>query len=247
MDYKQDVIHALDCPTWCREKLRFNPDPWQERLMKTRSRRVILCCSRQVGKSTCVGIIALHRAIYRPGALVLVVAPSIRQAGELYRKIQEMARIVGVNLTEDTKTTATLKNGSRILALPGTEQTIVGFSAVDSLIIDEAARADNELVYATRPMLAVSKGSLFMLSTPYGRRGAFFEAWNSDDPQWERISITATECPRIDPAFLEEERRALGPVWFGQEYLCQFADVAGAVFSHNAVMAALGDVKPLFL
>jgi hypothetical protein len=60
-------------------------------------------------------------------------------------------------------------------ALPGTEKTIRGFSGAALLIVDEAARVDDALYYAVKPMLAVSGGSLLMLSTPYGRRGGFFE------------------------------------------------------------------------
>jgi hypothetical protein len=56
-------------------------------------------------------------------------------------------------------------------ALPGTEKTIRGFSGAALLIVDEAARVDDALYYAVKPMLAVSGGSLLMLSTPYGRRG----------------------------------------------------------------------------
>jgi hypothetical protein len=56
-------------------------------------------------------------------------------------------------------------------ALLGTEKTIRGFSGAALLIVDEAARVDDALYYALKPMLAVSGGSLLMLSTPYGRRG----------------------------------------------------------------------------
>ena len=56
-------------------------------------------------------------------------------------------------------------------ALLGTEKTIRGFSGAVLLIVDEAARVDDALYYALKPMLAVSGGSLLMLSTPYGLRG----------------------------------------------------------------------------
>lgn len=64
---------------------------------------------------------------------------------------------------------------------------------------------DDALYYAIRPMLAVSGGRLMMLSTPHGRRGVFFEAWDHGT-EWKRYRVPATECPRISPEFLEEER-----------------------------------------
>jgi hypothetical protein len=48
-------------------------------------------------------------------------------------------------------------------ALPGTQKSIRGFSGAALLIVDEAARVDDALYYAVKPMLAVSGGSLLML------------------------------------------------------------------------------------
>src|SRR5918993_1239957 len=64
-----------------------------------------------------------------------------------------------------------LSNGSRIEALPGTEKTIRGFSEVDLLIVEEAARVADELYYAARPFLAVSGGRPLVLSPPFRKRG----------------------------------------------------------------------------
>jgi phage FluMu gp28-like protein len=139
-----------------------------------------------------------------------------------------------------------LANGSRIEALPGTEKTIRGFSGVDLLVVDEASRVADELYYAVRPMLAVSGGRLMMLSTPYGKRGVFFEEWSGGEG-WERYEVPASECPRIAASFLEDERRAL-PGWvYRQEYECSFEETEDQVFSHELVSAAITDeVKPLF-
>ena len=49
-----------------------------------------------------------------------------------------------------------LANGSRIIALPGTEKTIRGYAAADLVVIDEAARVEDDLLTAVRPMLAAA-------------------------------------------------------------------------------------------
>jgi hypothetical protein len=96
-------------------------------------------------------------------------------------------------------------------------------------------------------MLAVSGGRLVLLSTPFGKRGHFFETWTKGGQAWEFIEIPATECPRITPAFLEEERKSLGSFWYRQEYFCEFLDPVNAVFSYDDIIAGLSDeVKPLF-
>jgi hypothetical protein len=102
-----------------------------------------------------------------------------------------------------------LANGSRIVSLPGDEQTIRGYSGVALLAIDEAARVPDDLYRAVRPMLAVSGGRLVCLSTPYGKRGWFFETWKGGSG-WQRARITADQCPRITPEVLAEEERAIG-------------------------------------
>jgi hypothetical protein len=95
-------------------------------------------------------------------------------------------------------------------------------------------------------MLAVSQGRLVALSTPFGKRGWYHDEWHGDGA-WQRVKITAEQCPRISPEFLAEERRALGERWYRQEYLCSFEDTIDAVFSWADIQAALSDdVKPLF-
>jgi hypothetical protein len=114
------------------------------------------------------------------------------------------------------------------------------------LVIDEAARVDDGLYYAVRPMLAASGGRLVALSTPYGKRGWFHDEWFGPGG-WERVRVTAEQCPRISEEFLAEERRALGERWFRQEYCCDFAECVDAVFSYADIVAARSsDIRPLF-
>jgi hypothetical protein len=172
----------------------------------------------------------------------------LRQSGELFRKVLSYFRALGrpLAVTAESALRIEFANGSRVVSLPGDEGTIRGFSGVALLVIDEAARVDDNLYRAVRPMLAVSRGRLVALSTPFGQRGWFFDAWESGE-EWERVRVTADECPRITPEFLAAERRTLGERWYRQEYLCSFEDTIDAVFSVEDIKAALSDeVKPLF-
>ena len=122
-----------------------------------------------------------------------------------------------------------LENGSRIVSLPGKEATVRGFSGASLLIIDEASRVPDALYKSIRPMLAVSHGRLVLLSSPFGTRGFFWEEWKRR-AHWHYFEIDATQCPRIAPEFLEEERESMGDWWFQQEYMCQFLDSETAAF-----------------
>jgi hypothetical protein len=245
----EDLRLALDRVAFARE-LGIVPDQWQERLLRSPSDRILLNCSRQSGKSTMAALIGLHRALYHPASLVLILAPAERQAKETFSKVADLYRRAesGHTLPPDSyrKLGMELANGSRIEALPGTEKTIRGFSGVDLLTLDEAARVDDGLYFAVRPMLAVSGGALIMLSTPAGRRGVFFEEW-TEGVDWERYEVPASECPRISAEFLEEERRALPRLIYRQEYECSFEDLEDQVFATEDIEAAMSsDVKPLF-
>lgn len=226
------------------------PDVWQERLLRSEAPRVLLNCCRQSGKSTTSALLALHEALAIPGSLVLVLAPALRQSQELFQKVSGFYRALGAeeSVPSDSarKLGVELANGSRIEALPGGERTVRGFSGVSLLIVDEASRVDDGLYYAVRPMLAVSGGRLVMMSTPFGKRGVFFDEW-TDGEGWERYEVPAFECPRIPPAFLEAERRAL-PEWvYRQEYGCEFVETDDQVFGYDLVKSAITpEVTPLF-
>jgi len=178
----------------------------------------------------------------------LILAPSERQAKETFAKIASFYRNLGEPVAPDSyrKMGLQLANGSRIEALPGTEKTIRGFSGVDLLILDEGSRVDDGLYFAVRPMLAVSGGSLIMLSTPAGQRGVFYEEW-ANGTGWERYRVPASECPRISEEFLEEERTAL-PSWvYRQEYECSFEETSDQIFTTEMIDRSVSDqVKPLF-
>ncbi len=242
-----DLVLGLDRIRFA-EELGISPDPWQRDLLRGTAKRVLLNITRQGGKSTTAAVIALHRALYYPQSLVLVLAPALRQSQELFGKIAGFYRTLGrpVPAQAERRLSLELENGSRIVTLPGTEKTIRGFSGAALLVVDEAARVDDALYFSVRPMLAVSGGTLLMMSTPFGKRGAFYAEW-SRGSGWERYEVPATEVPRISAEFLEEERRNMPGPWFQQEYMCKFLATSDQVFAHDDVMAALDDrVKPLF-
>jgi hypothetical protein len=193
-------------------------------------------------------VIALHRALYHRGSLILCLAPALRQSQELFGKVLGFYRELDrpVPAQTERRLSLELENGSRIVTLPGTDKTIRGFSGAALLIVDEASRVADELYFAVRPMLAVSGGALMMLSTPCGKRGVFFEEWTGRGG-WERYEVPAARCPRISEGFLEEERASLPPFIFRQEYECSFEETEDQVFTTDMIDRAVTDeVKPLF-
>lgn len=237
-------------PPLLMQQAGLEPDPWQATLLRTRPRRALLLCSRQAGKSTTTAALALHEVLFHKEALVLLLSPSLRQSQELFGKVLSFYRALGEPVAAQSVSALriTLANGSRIMALPGTEKTVRGYSGVSLLVIDEASRVLDELYYSVRPMLAVSNGRLIALTTPFGKRGFFFEEWENGGDDWHRVRVTAYEVPRISRAFLEEERQKMGTWWFEQEYLCHFSDTVDSVFRQEDIDTAFSeDVTPLVI
>jgi hypothetical protein len=239
-----DELSTRLSPTRILERMGLTPDPWQRTVLVAEG-NLLLNCHRQGGKSTVVGVKAIHTAVYRAGSLTLVVSRSLRQSSETFRKALDAyyaLRDEGAAIRRRSLLSLELANGSRIVALPGREDTIRGFSSVQLLIIDEAARVPDDLYRAVRPMLAVSRGQVICLSTPFGQRGFFWKEWTGSGP-WRRIQVAADECPRLTKDFLDDELRALGRSWFEQEYFNSFTATEGLVYPDFAL--AVIDPRPV--
>ena len=241
-----EVEETCDIVAFVRERLGFDPDEKQEMVLRG-GRRGIVNCTRQWGKSTVTAAKAVHRAYSVAGSLTLVVTPSARQSGEFLRKAEEFVRRLGIKVRGDgdNEISIAFPNGSRIVGLPGNEATARGYTA-SLLLIDEAARVDDRLYRTMRPSLAATNGDLWIMSTPNGKRGFFWDEWEHGGPEWERISVPATECSRISPELLAEEQ-AKGDETFRREYMCEFGEMEGAVFSRESIDAMLQDFEPLSL
>ena len=234
---------------FARQALGIDPDEHQQKVLLVDDKNIILNCARQWGKSTTVAIKVVHYAHFHPDSTIVIASKTIRQSGELMMKIERFLDQAQIPTTGDgiNPISLVLPNQSRILAVPAEEANIRGISAVDLLIIDEAARVKASLYAAARPMLATRNGKIILMSTPWAKSGFFFDEWREGDPEeWFKLAIPATECPRIPQKFLERERKRMGARHFKQEYLCEFLDSEYQLFPRELLDAAIDwDLKPL--
>ena len=245
LDLVRSIKRAID-PLELARVVGLTPDPWQERFLLSSSKRVLLNCSRQAGKSTVTALLACHEAIYAAPSLTILLSPSQQQSMEIYRKVAGFLAMVpdAPKPLQQNLTRLELSNGSRVISLPGNSTTIRGYSGAGLIVVDEASRVPDELIASARPMLAISDGRLVALSTPAGRRGFFYNSWNSEG--WEKITVRGDQVPRIGAEFLASELEAMGPMLYSQEYECQFIDAETAAFDSELIRAAfIDDVKPL--
>jgi hypothetical protein len=221
MSKLRDLAYQVDPSLWVREALQIEPAPWQlDFLRASRGASIIALTARQVGKTTTAAWAIAHHMQFTPGGLSVVACPSQRQSAEAVRKVRENLSKRGAELKSDNVYGLELTNGARVLALPGSDDSIRGLTVDGWIIADEAARLTPDPISALRPMRARRRQArLAMLSTAWSRTDPFWNVWESDDPSWLRLRATAEIPGLFDPEFLEQERRALGEHDFGREYL----------------------------
>jgi hypothetical protein len=244
-DMRADLAWAVDPALWARQALGLAPDAWQEEVVRARGEQRLILASRQSGKSWITAVRALHEAVYYAPAMILLASPSESQSVELFRRLIGFWRQLpdAPRATKENETELELDNGSRVIAVPGSERTVRSKGGVTLLVIDEAARIDDGLIAAVTPMLATTDGDLVALTTPAGKRGWFYEQWQFGTG-WQRSKRTALDCPRISESFLARERERLGPVAFNVEYMCEWLDDGTSAFCSELVEAALDDSFP---
>jgi len=241
--------HVLNPVAFVRERLRLRPDPLQERVLASPHRRGILCCTRQWGKSTTTAARAVHQAFFYPGSLILIAAPAGRQSGLAFQRCSSFLAKLGIPRRGDgiNDISFVLPNGSRIVGLPNAEATIRGFSAPALILVDEAARVPDTLCDALSPMLATNDGALWLMSTPNGRDGFFYQEWFRQPSDWTRFTATAGQCPRIPPEVLAREARRMPRVAFEREYFCKFHAAQDALLQGDSLDNLLETAIPVLI
>lgn len=202
-------------------------DDWQAQVLQTKG-NLCLRSGRQVGKSTIISIKAGEFAVNNRNKTILVIASVERQSYLLFEKILDYLvtnykSMIKTGKWRPTKHVVRLKNGSVIHCLPTglTGYGIRGYT-IDLLIADEAAFIPEEVWTAVTPMLAVTKGDIWLLSTPHGKEGYFYRAFS--DPAFTTFHVSSEDCPRRDDEFLKKERERMTKVQYAQEYLGEFVD-----------------------
>ncbi len=229
------LAYALDPAQLFRHVTGHNADTWQARLLRSQSRRILLNCCRQSGKTTSTAVLVAHQALYTPGSLSLILAPTERQSKELFRLVKRYWRMLGSTpaALSETSTSLELSNGARVAALPENPAGVRGYSGASLLVLDEASQLDDLAYDAVLPMVGVSRGRILALSTPNGQRGWWYDRWVSGGDIWERYRVPVTEpeiAARTDPLVLEEAKQR-GEWFLRQEYFCEFGDNVASLFS----------------
>jgi hypothetical protein len=226
----------------------FELDEWQKKVLDTKG-NIALRSGRQVGKSTAISILAGDFAAMNENKVVMIIAAVERQAYLLFEKClyymeKKHRRMILQGSERPTKTEIRLSNGSKLYCLPSglTGYGIRGFT-IDLLIADEAAFIPDEVFNAVTPAMAARKGArMVLLSTPFGRKGYFANAFN--DPTFTTFHVSSEECPRISKEFLAQEKARLSKLVYMQEYMGEFVDELLQWFPDELIKKCMNMKRP---
>ena len=180
----RDLAYRVDPALWVREQLKVTPAAWQDTFLRApRGASIIALTARQVGKTTTAAWAIAHTAVFKPGSLSVIACPAQRQSAEAVRRVRDVLLSTGTKLVSDNVYGLELDNGSRVLALPGSDDSIRGLTVDGWIVADEAARLTDNLIAALRPMRARRPQTRFaMLSTAWSRTDPFWTAWDGRRP-----------------------------------------------------------------
>ena len=225
-----------DKEKFCQEKLALKLDKWQKALLQENNKNICIRAGRQVGKSLGVALKAFFFSLENDNKTILIVAASQRQSGLLFEKVKSLVLECFPEMVQEepTQTKLILKNGTKIYSLPAgrTGYAIRGFS-IDLLIADEAAFISEGVWVAIIPMLAVTKGKIILLSTPFGKGGFFYNCFGDSD--YKQFHLSSEECPRIPKEFLKKEKERLSKIEYAQEYLGEFIEEFNCYFKSDLI------------
>jgi len=211
-------------------------DAWQQKVLDTDG-NLALRCGRQTGKSEVISAKVAKLALERPNINILLIAAAERQGSMIFEKVvANLMRLADKDVFAETpkKNLVRLTNGTKIFCEPAgrTGHFIRGFS-VDILIADEAAFIPEVVWNAVIPMVAISRkargmGWIYLLSTPFGKGGYFYDSFQDDD--FRQFHVSAEDCPRYPKNFLRKEKKRMTKAQYAQEYLAEFTDEWNQLF-----------------
>lgn len=225
--------------------------PHQVELARSPARYRVMCAGRQVGKSTLLAVLALHTAATRRDALVLLVSAGEHASRRLLAEAADLATgsaLLRGSVLDESRSSLTLANGSRILSVPASQRQIRGWP-VDLLVLDEAGFIDPEIWRAAEPAIIARPGSRVILSSsPWGGVEHFFrQLWQRGmDAPDEHVASwhwPSTVSPLVDGALLARIREREPADYFDREYLAEWPDESGAYFTESEIMAGVVDYE----
>jgi phage FluMu gp28-like protein len=245
---EKDEAYTWSPIVYAERVLGIKPFPYQAKLLEDTHKRIVACMGRQTGKTTIIAMKAIYFADKNPRVTVLITSPSLRQSMIMFDRVATFVYSTPYlrnKVVRATRTMVQFENGSRIIALPCSENLLRGYTA-HMVICDEAAFMPEEVITQVLfPMLSTTDGYAIFLSTPWGRDHFFYRAFMN--PSYSVHKVRSEECPLIKPEFLEEMRRNMTREAYLMEYEAEFVEALNSYFPQDLIRGCVERAQRLGL
>lgn len=221
--YQEDIIHAATDEYYDDETDEILP----------RNRNIIICASRQTGKTTTVSAFLSWMMIFHIDRNILVMANKEKTAIEIVDKIINIFKGLPFFLKPGTeqwgRTALKLDNSCKLSASTTTTTSSIGYT-IHAVLLDEFAHIPDNIVNdfwrSVYPTLSSSKVSQCIItSTPNGTTNKFYEIWNgalTGKNSFMPIRVDYWKVPGHDEKWAEQMRADFGEAEFRQEFELSF-------------------------
>lgn len=218
----------------------FTPHPKQremaEEIINSSAKYHVACVGRQFGKSLMAINLALYWMINDGPCKVLWVSPVYSMTQKVQKEIMQAIGASGlVKNCNYSENYITLRNGSEILFRSAEKYDNIRGLTMDYGILDESAfMKDDAWKEAIRPVFMVRGRKVVFISTPK-MKNWFYELFqlgrSEDHPNYKAYTGSSYDTPYINAEEIADAKRTLPENIFRQEYMAEFIDGGGEVFS----------------
>ena len=169
--------------------------------------------SRQAGWTECILRILAFRCFnkYAGGKIVILAGTREKTTKKIMYRFRDLFRKIPQSIKKASDSLIVeLTNGTVIEGLPASPEAITGDTKINCIFMDEAAKwnlqDDQPVMNAIMPIVDINKSDLFMISTPKGPRGFFYNI-DMDDNDFLKFKSDIWEA--VDQIYTNEEARVM--------------------------------------
>ena len=211
-------------------------------LKENDTRYLILCFSRQCGKSV-LAEICLIEHLFKSKTFSAYISPTFAQGRKIYNEIIKLLDGKGIvkKSNGQTLTIETVFNSTLQFFSMESPVAIRGNTVSGILVIDEAAFIPDTLTDGSEPFSSVimpitkaRKPKTLVISTPKGKRGMFHDLYNKalgGLKGFKCMKATIYDDGLVTEEEIKQIKDVVNPTAFREEFLCEFLDSALTFFT----------------
>ncbi len=213
----------------------------------TKNRNLLLCASRQSGKTSVTTVVLLHAALFNKDWNIVILANKSATSriilGRIKKAYEYLPEFLKIGVIEWNKGSIEFENGSKILAESSSSDNIRGQS-VNLLYIDEMAFVKDWEEFSQSVLPTLTAGTttkMIFSSTPNGLNHFYYYVKGAREKSndFQLVEVPWHRVPGRDDVW---KRKAISDLngdllKFEQEYNLEFQGSSGTLISGNALKA----------